>query len=530
MLDNSFCIQGGLDPYQGAWTPELAAHLLRRISFGIKKDQLDFLTSLASADAAVAFVLNLPEELPVPPINNYNNEEFSDPDVPDGETWVYANYSEEVEFARVESWRGWWIDLMINSEANIREKMTLFWHNHFATKAGIVGHAKGVYLNNTLFRMHALGNFKFLVKAVTKDLNMLFFLNGYLNEKDAPDENYARELQELFTIGKDNPDHYTEQDVYEAARVLTGWRADYETGEVYFDMYAHDTGDKQFSEFYNLAVVSGSNDGDAELDALLDIIFDKEEVALYLCRKLYRFFVYYKVTDEVENLIIRPLAALFQSNNFELYPVLETLLKSEHFFNAANTGCFIKTPLDLIVGTLRNFNLSVPASTPWDQWVMHTILNYTSNDMLMLPGDPPDVAGWQAFRQSPSYYRVWITSDTVRTRKLYTDILSYYGYYSDNDILKIDHVGFAAQLENPEDPNMLIDEVVRILLPMGISEEKKAFLKNILLSGQLSDYYWTNAWYQYLDNPEDQISYDTVYYRLEALHQYIMSLSEFQLI
>ncbi|MEO6039278.1 MAG: DUF1800 family protein, partial [Saprospiraceae bacterium] len=408
-------------------------------------------------------------------------------------------------------------------------KMTLFWHNHFATRTDAAFWGKASYQHNITLRQHALGNFKGFVKAVTLDPCMLVFLNGYLNDVAAPDENYARELQELFTVGKGGPVTYTEEDVVMAARVLTGWRFSYFNATVYLDLNAHDAGDKTFSAYYNNTVIPGGTNGELELDALLNMIFQKEDLAKFICRKLYRFFLYYKIDATVETDVIEPLAQIFRDNNYEIRPVMAALLGSEHFFDAYNQGCFIKTPLDLIVGALRNFNLSIPGSTPWDEFLMRLYLNYGSSDLQMLPGDPPNVAGWQAFRQSPSYYRTWINGDTMRNRNIITDVLCFFSIDTDNDQLKIDHLAFAGQFAHPEDPNLLVADMLRVLLPVDISPAKKQLLKSILLSGQANDYYWTIAWQAYLANPTDQMIVQAVTFRLASLHKYLTSMAEYQL-
>ncbi len=522
--ESELTLSGGLAPYTGPWTAAQAGHLLRRVTFGVKKSQLDQLVALGDAEAAVDYVLNVPVTAPAPPLNYHG-----DPNVPEGQTWVNEPYNLDYEGARIESWRAWWFDRMLNSEANIQEKMTLFWHNHFATRTDAAFWGRISYQHNSLLRQYALGNFKEFVRAVTLDPGMLIFLNGYLNNVSAPDENYARELQELFTVGKEGADTYTEDDVVAAARVLTGWRINYQNAGSYLDTNAHDAGFKVFSSFYNNTVIQGSANAGQELDALLNMIFQKEEVAKFICRKIYRFFLYYKIDDTVENEIIAPLAQIFRDNNYEIRPVMATLLLSEHFFDAYNKGCFIKTPLDLVVGTFRNFNLPVNAPTPAEQVNLRTALNYFCGNMQLLPGDPPNVAGWQAFRQSPGYYRMWINSDTMRNRNLYTDLLSF-AVLTGNPGVQIDHVAFAAQFANPGDPNLLIDDILKVLLPMDISAAKKQFLKGILLSGQANDFYWTAAWFSYVANPTNQMAYETVWFRLASLHKYIMNLAEYQLV
>lgn len=535
-FDTELTLQGGLDPYQGPWTKVEAAHLLRRTTFGLKKPHLDQMLALGNAEAAVDAVLTVPVAPPAPPINNYNNPNvvppYADPAVNSGDTWVNAAYDIEAEGFRIESWRGWWLDRMIDGEANIQEKMTLFWHNHFATRSDALFRGKTVYEHNKLLRTHALGNFKAFVKAVTLDPLMLAFLNGALNQVSSPDENYARELQELFTVGKDSPDTYSEDDVVVAARVLTGWTINYlnPTWETVFIPQLHDAGIKVFSPFYGNTVLQGSSNGEADLDALLNMIFQKEEVSLYLCRKIYRFFVYYKIDSDVEENVIVPMAQIFRDNNYDIKPVMRALLLSEHFFDAANKGCQIKNPLDIVAGVLRNFNLGLPEPTLYDQYNIRLGLNYFGGALQMLPGDPPNVAGWTAYRQVPTYYRNWISSDTIRNRNLITDVMCFGGVDVGTEKLFINHIAFAAQFSNPADPNVLINETLEILHPMPMSQVKKLVLKSILLSGQFSDHYWTDAWNAYISNPNDQMAFQTVWVRLALFHKHIMNLAEYQLI
>ncbi|MBI1226941.1 MAG: DUF1800 family protein [Bacteroidetes bacterium] len=550
----TIALVGGLEPYTGPWDYEQAAHLLRRTTFGLKKSDLETLMSL-SMDEAVDKLLGINEPAymePAPPVYNYynpiDNDGYEEVTVPAnlpfydglpalalGETWVDRPYNNDAEGYRTESFRGWWLNLMLGQGISIRERMTLFWHNHFATQTESVFYGKVCYNHNQLLRGNALGNFKELTKLVTKDVMMLFYLNGYLNNKDAPDENYARELQELFTIGKDNPDHYTEEDVVQAARVLTGWTIDWNT--YYTDIQsvfytgAHDQGDKQFSAFYNNTIIQGGTDGETELDALLTMIFDKNEVSEYLCRKLYRWFVYYHIDATTEQNVIQPLAQIFRDNNYDILPVLETLLKSTHFFDAVNKGCYIKTPVDVVIGSMRSFNMDLPSNTMWDDFVIKYFLRNFLESMQMLPGDPPNVAGWQAYRQSPQFYRMWINSNTSRNRNFYIYAMFSGGLAtSQTNIMQFDAIDFASQFSDPGNAVTLIDEVTKLLLPPPVSDTMKAFLKAILLSGAQNDSYWTVAWFSYADGGIDQQMWETVLKtRLNAMLGYLMTLPEFQL-
>jgi uncharacterized protein (DUF1800 family) len=526
--EQTFTFNGTLSPYAGPWTAIEATHLLRRTGFGVKQADLDSVLSM-DMEAAVEQILDVPATLPAPPINNYNGPDFTDPNVPSGETWINQPYEGDAEGYRIESWRGWWYQQMMDQGTSIRERLTLFWHNHFATQTEIVFWGRAAYQMNQTLRAGALGNFKNLVKQVTLDPMMLLYLNGFLNSKLDPDENYARELQELFTIGKDNPDHYTEDDVVAAARVLTGWKVNFDTCANYQWPIDHDFSDKQFSAFYGNQVIQGNGNLEIELDALLDMIFEKNEVAEYLCRKLYRWFVYYKIDATTEQNIIQPLAAIFRQNNYEIKPVIETLLKSEHFFEAAQSGCHIKTPTDIVIGNLRTYNTTIPGTTLYDNFVMKYYLTYFMSEMKMLPGDPPGVAGWQAYRQIPLYYRIWINGDTLRIRNLFTDIMAGYYLETDNDRLYFDLPAFVSQFPDVANPVALVSRVTTLLFPKQLSVSKQFVLKSILLSGLPNDSYWTTAWQDYLNNPTDPMAFEVVNSRLLAMHAYMMRLPEFQL-
>lgn len=522
---------GGLTPYTGPWGYAQAAHLLRRTGFGLKKSEIDILLTM-NMNSAVNKVLTVPANPPAPPVNNYNNPDYTDAVVPAGQTWTNQPLNPldlSAEPYRIESWRAWWYDLMLGQNISILERMTLFWHNHFATQTEVVTWGRAVYEMNQLLRDNALGNFKQLVKSVTTEGMMLVYLNGFLNTQGAPDENYARELQELFTVGKEGGQQFTEDDVVAAARALTGWRFNLDNTSYHYPA-AHDFGEKKFSAFYNNTIIpAGSIDGDAELNILLNMIFDRPEVAEFICRKIYRWFVYYDIDDTTEQNVIQPLAVIFRNNNYEIKPVMEALLKSEHFFEAAQTGCFIKTPVDIAVGTLRTFNVVFPDSTPWLALVMRYNMSLYLSDMNMLPGDPPNVAGWQPFRQNPQYYRMWINGDTLRNRNLFTDVLTAYFVPAGTDQLRIDLLAFAAQFSDPGNPVTLVEDISKLLFPQPLSATKKFLLKSILLSGLAADSYWTAAWNAYVADPTNPMVQDVVKSRLLALHLYMTRLAEYQL-
>ncbi len=270
-----------LNPYTGTFGNTELSHLIRRTLFGVTKADLTAFSGM-TLDQVLTALLTA-SATPTPPLNAYNDANFTDADIPTGQTWINAlgnANSVNANNRRKGSFKFWWIGLMINQERNLTEKMTLFWHNHFATQVNVFGDARYAYKHHAMLRANALGNFKTLTRLVTTDPAMLVYLNGNTNTKNAPNENYGRELQELFTVGK-NPQQYTEDDVKAAAKVLTGWKIDSNAITPYFDSNKHDTNDKVFSAFYNNTTITGQSgaNGALETDHLIDMVFTSNEAA-----------------------------------------------------------------------------------------------------------------------------------------------------------------------------------------------------------------------------------------------------------
>lgn len=530
-------IYSGLTPYTGTWTTNEVSHLLKRTMFGAKKADIDYFLAMTPS-AAVDALLNVPTDQPAPPLKNYDNTDIDAADgdiaVATGSTWVNSISTDSTANGkRVNSLKSWWIGIMINQERSVREKMTLFWHNHFSTET--VEYEKGTYgyRYNTLLRQSAVGNFKTLVKDMTLNIAMLRYLNGYLNTNTAPDENYARELQELFTLGKENNPNYTEDDVKAAARVLTGWRIKTEDETVYFNVDQHDKNSKTFSSFFNGTAIAGRSDataGDAELTDLINMIFSKStEVSEFIVKRLYTWFCYYTIDADTITNVIKPLAQQFRDGGWEIKPVLATLLKSEHFFDSLNQGCLIKSPIEMMVMMMREFEVVFPTDYT-NQYNMWDYLRTEGVSLQQNLFDPPSVSGWPAYYQVPQFYEMWINHDTMPKRERFIDQLIGSGYTRNNVTLIIDPVAFTAKLPNPSDPNALINDALDILYRVPLSDTSKATIKtNLLLSGQAQDYYWTNAWNAYLGAPGDMTAYTTVYTRLQSLYKYFMNLAEYQL-
>jgi len=526
----------GLNKYTGVWTKSEVKHLLGRTLFGYSKSDISNILS-KGLDTSVSDLLNTSAVAPSPPLNNYGIAGKADPGVALGQTWINALPDGNFNGARVGSFKGWWFGLILNQDKTILEKMTLFWHDHLATQTETVNDPRMIYAHHAMLRAGAMGNLKTLVRNATIDAGMLIYLNGTYNTKSAPDENYARELQELFCIGKGPDSKYTEVDVKAAAHLLTGWRVNRGSNPVTvaFDVTKHDTTDKQFSSFYGDTKITGRNTttaGNLELDDMLTMIFNQNEVAKFICRKLYRYFVYYEIDANVETNVITPLADHFRTNNYSIKAVLEKLLLSEHFFDVANRACYIKSPIDHLGGFIQQTKTAMPSigangvTCVYDHWGLYS---YYSNILGLDLGDPPNVAGWQAWYQAPQFHEIWINSDSLPKRNQFSDFILGGGYTKTGFTQKSDVLAMAEMFSDPSDPNKLVAEALEFFIPLDASASLKAAVKAMLLPGALPDNNWTNAWNLWKSTPSDTANKNTVTYLLVLMFKGIMNLEEYQL-
>lgn len=518
----------GLEPYTGAWNYTQASHLLRRTMFGPKKDEINTVLGMTLEQAVDTLLADT--AMPAPPLNVSPN----DLGAPLGTTWVNATFNQNYEGYRSNSLRSWWIGLMINQPISLREKMVLFWHNHFVTEIVVVNDSRYSYKYNNLLRQNALGNFKSLAKQITVEPSMLEYLNGNTNIKDAPNENYARELLELFTVGKGpiigpgNYTNYTEDDVIAAAKVLTGWRDDRPNISSVYSSTRHDTSTKQFSSAFGNRTIPNNNE--LEYQDLVDMIFDQPETAKAICRKLYRWFVYYVIDQTAEDNVITPMASLLIDNNYNIKPVLKALLLSAHFHDPINMGCVIKNPMDFTISVARQYHITFPSNTDFiKQYSMWLFLFQIGFLQQMAVGDPPNVAGWGAYYQEPQYYEIWINAVTLPWRNQYTDIMiSNNGYQKDGVKIVIDPIAFAKTTSQPGDCNILIAEFIQLLFPFDITDTQKEFLKETLLPG-LPDYEWTQEWNDYIADPNNTTKMNAVKIKLQLLLRAMMGMAEYHL-
>ena len=523
---------GTLTPYTGTWSFEQAAHLLRRSMYGPTYAQIN--QAVADGMQMTIDQLFLPQPLPAKPIHFYD---ANDPDAAKGETWVDGGIPTDpaVFDARALSLFGWTYKTICESGVSIREKMTLFWHNHFVVAD--ITLAQWTYGYITFLRENALGNFKTLTEGITIDPSMLDYLNGNSNTKEAPNENYARELLELFTIGKGElagPGDYstfTEQDVIEIARCLTGWLSfnpfTSELVSTYLN-FNHDTGTKQLSHRFGNAVIS--NEGENEYKKVIEIIFQQDEPARFISRKLYRWFVHDDITSDVETNIIEPMAQLILNNNWEIEPAVKALLSSNHFYESIRMGCIVSHPIDYFFKLLRSTNVPMPIDE-YQKYGLMSKLFFATEDLEMVMYYPPSVAGWRAFYQAPQYSKFWINGATLPVRMRYSDGITL-GFdlevlENQNFFVGIDVLAFAASVPNPSDPNDLIRELSKIFFPNPINQEQLDALKDVLIFG-LPDFEWTVEYNEYING--NTALEESVTLKLKLLISTMLKMPEFYLI
>jgi len=289
---------------------------------------------------------------------------------------------------RAQVLKAWWMGEMLATPSPFTEKMTLFWHNHFVTSIQKVRSPMLNYRHNLLLRRHAFGSFGDMLHAVAREPAMIAYLDGATSRKGQPNENFAREVMELFTLGEGR---YGEQDVKEAARAFTGYSIDGETGRFLFRPMAHDDGVK------TVLGVTGALDG----DAVLDILLARPETAEFVVAKLWREFVS-PVPDAAE---VRRIAGLFRASRYDVRAALRALLTSEAFYATENRGSLIKSPVELIVGTLRQFGFETTEAFPFA---------LTSRQLGQDLFAPPNVKGWPGGE-------AWINASTLLGRKQFLE-------------------------------------------------------------------------------------------------------------
>ncbi len=577
-----------------------AAHLLHRASFGPTKSQIDSFATL-SANQAVTLLFQQPLPDPKLPLDPKTGTEW----VLSGILDANSGDSDLQEF-----FKGWFMAQMLGigvpTENSLsyatREKIVFFLHTVLTTIQSKVDNSRSLYFQNQLYRKFSFDktlsptyNVKELTKKISVDNAMLRLLDGNLNVNGSVNENYGRELLELFSIGRGlegtlppasvSGDYFNfkEQDVRAAAKVLSGWELDttFSTPDNSVDLdlagtiklprgkvrgsitnaNAHDNSVKQFSDRFNNVTIqpdplllSGSNATEAsaldEISQLIELIYSKPETARNFCRRVYRFFVYHEISQAIDDTVIAAMANTFVNNGYKIQPVLEDLFKSQHFYDAAagvgddNFGGIIKSPLDLMVGTFRIFDVQLPnpvtSAASFYEKTGELIRELESMGMHFY--EPFDVAGYDAYHQYPIYHRSWISTNYLTRRYEFIRNL-----VSDTQMmpgaLKIDVVVFVqTYISNAiaSDAQSLIIELAKYFLPLadnltfdpalddnaGLTAERLNYFLTAFLKTPLIDATPEGAWTFRWNNLTEM---EVVKGQLENLFNAMLQSPEYQL-
>lgn len=370
---------------------ERLAHLLRRAGLSAHPSEVERLLPLG-IEGAVDYLLD------------YENRD--DP-IDDAEVLAFLQgESPRLQPPMVASW---WLYRMLVTRRPLQERMAFFWHNHFATSAGKVGDGRLMLMQIQMFQRLALADFKTLVLEVSKDPAMLVWLDGVRNVKGKPNENFARELMELFTMGIGN---YTERDIQEAARAFTGWTYSRVTGSFVFNRNQHDDGEKE---------VLGKR-GQFRGDDIVEMVVEHPATARHMARKFYTHFI--NDVDPLDERAIQELARTFTESGYSVRALMRRLLLSQAFWSNANYRRRIKSPVEFVVGLLRQLGVG--------ERLRETMLNRGAGQRLVINhlrlasqwtrriGQsllyPPDVAGWE-------WGTAWISSTTMLERMKFSEFL-----------------------------------------------------------------------------------------------------------
>ena len=518
-------------PYNGTFGREELQHLLRRTMFGATNADLAHFNGQSLAQVVDALLnTTVPTSAPLKNYwalnNGVRDPNAMDPAVAFGQTWVNTPNTVaavDANVGRMYSYISWTVGQMIHQDRTIHEKMRLFWYNHLAIQVSVVFNGLLWWDFDRILRTQGLGKFRQLMYDISVTPCMLEYLNGDQNVASAPDENYGRELMELYTLGESSG--YTEADVQAAARVLTGWDFREDIGgtpimpETTFTPANHTPADKQFSAVFNNTTIqgqSGANAGQIELNALLDMICAKEECSLFICRQLYRFFVHGEISAQAETELIVPLAEVFRANLGavdQMETVMRALLTSAHFFSADNRACMMMSPADLIIGMVRKLKYTFPseATKLEARYRMFLDIYYICVNCDQNLFDPPNVAGWPAYHQSPAFDSIWVDSASYAARNFAVQGLIGQGFNTGTDHYEVasrnvsidpDYIAIVGEFSNPSSPGNVVDGCADLLYAIPISQEVKDTLKTQrLLLGQASDIYWTEPYELYVSDP-----------------------------
>jgi uncharacterized protein (DUF1800 family) len=544
-----------LDPLEGKLGLRKAKHLLRRATYNYTKDKINLFKAFTVQEAMDVLIV------PSVPI-------LSEPFDP-GESSSDAQYwtsSQELPNSfsgqkrkRISVTAQWWYNAY--NEVTLAHKLTFFLHTCFTVaKDSGVGPATYFYDHMRLLQFYSMGNLKTLAKKITLDHAMLFYLDNNTNNAKNPNENYAREFLELFTIlkgaqkGEGDYTNYQELDIQMAAKVFSGFRnkndrsvIDSDTGVPagYADPSKHDASDKTFSSAFGGFVIQGRNTAEGmmeELSDFVDMIFDQDATAVSYVRKLYRHFVKSEWSNQVETEFIAPLAVELKSGGYELLPIIKKILSSTHFFDEDDEdsadeiiGALVKSPLQLFTEMCSLFDVSIVEATQsenLEEYYKHFFQNFVHNSCFGSSGlnffSPDNVAGYAASYQEPDFDRHWFTSTSIISRyKMVQSLLLGKNLISGSGRFTavLDSVVFVdVHISDPYNASLIVLELSDLMYSESIDESRQAHFLSVLL-GDFDETYWSGAWANYKNNMDDT----SARIRLDELVTTMVNAAEFQL-
>lgn len=540
-----------LEPYASEWGKIQLRHLLNRALIGVSKSEVNYFDGMTLDE--VIDKLFTPEDDFGEPVNDYYLNNTGDEFAPPGMPWYQKNSSDQFAGSRHESLKNWMFKHQTKRTSSIHQKIVFFLNNWLVVDlySGGAG-AHYAYEYYKLLIDSSFGSYKDLIYNLTINGKMLWYLNLEFSRKSAPDENYARELQELYTVGKGSNSKFTEDDVVAISKILVGWMTNWDlhtrTGQtpIVFNEGNHDTSDKQLSSFYNNSLIKGRSgqEGKDELRELIDVIFNVEETSYYVTRRIYQFFVNPVIDYQIETSIISPLSKLLRDNNFEFNLVIKTLLKSQHFFDSQFHFSLIKSPLEFYSGILKEFDfeyrdfegravesyLNKPISD--NELAIQSIkINQITNQMHnqgMGYLSFPTVAGYAPYYQNPSYDLFWINSYTSNKRSEYGNDLAYSGIGLDYQFrYQQNYISWLETFADPKDVSGLINEVIQRLIGFEINEDQIQKLKNALLNNGINESHWSELWDK--RTPTFSESNKTIHFQLSKVLSIVFKMPEFNL-
>jgi uncharacterized protein (DUF1800 family) len=421
-----------------------AAHLLNRAGFGGTVSEIEHVRSIGPQDAVDELF-----DFPDAPAEEQSQTNVPDLSAIDGVPKTFREFQQQVAAAPqdqkqqlrqkfnqanrevVNAMTTWWLSRMASGSHPLQEKLTLFWHGHFTSSAKDERLSALMWRQNELLRRYAAGDFRALAHAISRDPAMLDYLNNTQNRREHPNENYAREVMELFLLGIG---HYTEDDVKQGARAFTGWTHDGD--QFVFHASEHDFGVKRF-----LNVIGNFNGDD-----VIDIILKQPNSAPFIAGELYRYFV----SDTADEKLTQALGILFRESQFQLRPLLRTMLTSRAFYSADVIGAQVKSPVQLAVGTSHMLGIDMPPAR-----VMVQPLTLMGQVLFM----PPNVRGWLGGR-------TWINTSTLFVRY--------------NMAAQMAAATPPPEASSDDSPEQIVDRYVARLIQRPISDDQRKVLVDAL--------------------------------------------------